>query len=207
MRKFLHFWWRCVVLAAKGNVAFANNWMWLLGVPIFSTILAYAASRRSVTTVTTGSTVLDLLLTGAGSFAATWATAFLVRLINAPVRLYHEQKERADHFEQARQLSNSAHKPSFALGFEMSPVDEEEIDSYLRAPDGMFGYFRDHPICRIWVENTDPTPIHNCRLVIEEIWPTSLINNGALLVPDNDKRTTTELPIFNLGDIPFDKPI
>jgi hypothetical protein len=152
MRRFLYFWWQCASMAARGNAAFANSWMWLFGIPVFSTLLAYIASRQGVTTVTTGSTVLDLLLTGAGSFAATWVIAFIVRLAYAPAQLYHAEKERADHFERVRSIANGGHEPSFKLGFEVY-IDKEAIETYHQYKH--ISSYLHKIIFRIYVENID----------------------------------------------------
>jgi hypothetical protein len=200
MRKFLHFWWCCAKLAAKGNVAFANSWQWLFGLPAFLSVVAYVAAHRKGGTVTTGSPIIDALLTGIISFALTWTVSFLVRLANAPSQLYHQEKERADHFERIRQIANGSHEPSFAIGYEFVPIDGDEIDAFYQAHDRIFFKFSSRFICRIWVENSDILPIHECRLVIEEISPTpSNVANGDTLLIDGHRRTPDKDTSFGLS--------
>ncbi|MCP1852764.1 MULTISPECIES: hypothetical protein [unclassified Bradyrhizobium] len=88
MRDTLIFWRRCAAYAAKGTVAFANDWAWLFGVPATVIIIQVVAtgSGNSVT----GSIVADALLSGAIAFAITWMVIFFVRLIGAPAALYKQ---------------------------------------------------------------------------------------------------------------------
>jgi hypothetical protein len=88
MRDTFNFWRRCAVYAAKGTVAFANDWAWLFGVPATVVIIQVVAagSGNSVT----GSVVLDALLSGAIAFVVTWMVIFFVRLIGAPAALYKQ---------------------------------------------------------------------------------------------------------------------
>lgn len=55
--------------------------------------------------------IIDGFLTALGAFVVTWTVAFLVRLTNAPVALFHEQKDRADRLEGLRQIANEVVRP------------------------------------------------------------------------------------------------
>lgn len=185
MSRFLRFWWRCVSVAGRGNIAFANSWQWLFGFPIFSGIIGFIASRVGVASVTTGSPILDGLLISLGSFLATWSIAFIVRLVNAPVMLFYAEKERADRLDEIkRQLANGAISPSFDLGFEAIPINGDKVQQFHE--DRYYSLF-DFPqsICRIWVENMQSRPVDNCRVAVERFGPASPVKNGALLIPDN----------------------
>jgi len=126
--------------------------------------------------MTTGSPIADGFLGAFGAFAVTWTIAFVVRFMNAPVALYHEQKDRADKLEELRQIANDASRPpSFDIGYEYSAFDED-------AHHG--GLYSHHSILRIWVENLENRSIEDCRVVVENFSPTA-IRKGALLLPDD----------------------
>jgi hypothetical protein len=88
MRESLKFWGQCTILAAKGSVAFANDWAWLFGVPVTVGIVQFVASGAGGSL--TGQSTIDALLSGAAAFFVTWLVIFLVRLVGAPARLYAE---------------------------------------------------------------------------------------------------------------------
>jgi hypothetical protein len=88
MREAFNFWCRCAVYAAKGTVAFANDWAWLFGVPATVVIIQVVAAGSGNSM--TGSIVIDALLSGAIAFVVTWMVIFLVRLIGAPAALYKQ---------------------------------------------------------------------------------------------------------------------
>jgi hypothetical protein len=96
MRKFIAFWWLCLRMASQGNSAFANDWQWLFGIPACSGLLAFFAGKQEFTQLSTGYPIVDALLVALGAFIVTWLVAFAMRVLNAPVILYHEQKARAD---------------------------------------------------------------------------------------------------------------
>ena len=187
MRRFLHFWWQCAVIAARGNIAFANNWQWLFGVPLVSAIAAFAATRGGITAMTTGSPILDGLVTGLGAFIATWGIGFIVRFAHAPVQLYHVEKERADRLQEIKAgIANTSSPPSFEIGFEAALIDAEAVNDFRANPRNSL--YTTQTICRIWVKNLEPVPITGCRVVMESLLPASSppVRNGALLIPDHD---------------------
>jgi hypothetical protein len=96
MRQFFQFWWRCIRIAFRGNTAFANDWQWLLGVPICSAIAVYFARKLGIAELSTGNAIADGFLAAFGAFVVTWLFAFAVRIANAPVILYYEEKKKAD---------------------------------------------------------------------------------------------------------------
>jgi hypothetical protein len=96
MRKFFGFWWLCICIAFKGNTAFANDWQWLLGVPVCSALAVFLARKQGVTELSTGNATADVFLAALGAFVVTWLFAFAVRIANAPVILYYKEKRKAD---------------------------------------------------------------------------------------------------------------
>jgi hypothetical protein len=98
MYSFFCFWWRCTRLAARSSAAFANNWMWLVGVPIVTAFSVYIAAQRRESALTTGNPALDGLLAGVTAFAVTWVISFVIRLLNAPVTFLVAEKNRANTF-------------------------------------------------------------------------------------------------------------
>jgi hypothetical protein len=97
--RYFCFWWQCAKLTAYGNAAFANDWQWLLGIPICAGVSIWLTSKFHVTELTTGHPILDGVVGAAGAFVVTWFTAFVGRFSNAPVTLYHQEKSRADDLE------------------------------------------------------------------------------------------------------------
>jgi hypothetical protein len=97
MRQFFSFWWQCAKVASKGNAAFANDWQWLVGYPataILLWILGYFYAELS------GRIEVTLASGAWGAFGAafvaylfTWIASFIGRFLNAPVLLYHGEKE------------------------------------------------------------------------------------------------------------------
>jgi hypothetical protein len=96
MRQFFQFWRLCIRIAFRGNTAFANDWQWLLGIPICSAIAAFIAGRQGITELSSGNATVDVFLAAFGAFVVTWLFAFAVRIANAPVILYYEEKRKAD---------------------------------------------------------------------------------------------------------------
>jgi hypothetical protein len=103
MRRFFFFWWLCARTAFRGNAAFANDWQWLIGYPITAAslwILGYfyaELSGKIEVTLSTGA--LGALAAAIVAYIITWGASFIVRLFNAPVIQFHEQKDRADKLE------------------------------------------------------------------------------------------------------------
>jgi len=126
--------------------------------------------------VTLSTGALGALGAALAAYIITWCASFTMHLLNAPVVLYHEQKDRADKLEGLRQAANDAGSPSFDIGFEYSPFDEEAHHHELHAH---------HSILRIWVENLENRSIEDCRVIIENFGPTSTIRKGAMLLPDD----------------------
>jgi hypothetical protein len=99
MRSFFRFWWICAKTAFWGNTAFANDWQWVFGIPALSGLAGFLAANKGAADLSTGYPILDGFLTALGAFIVTWTIAFAVRMLNAPVVLFHEQKDRADALE------------------------------------------------------------------------------------------------------------
>jgi hypothetical protein len=96
MRQFFKFWWLCVRTAFRGNTAFANDWQWLFGVPVCSGLAVFVARQQGISELSTGNVITDAVLAALGAFVVTWLVAFAVRVLNAPMILYNEEKRKAD---------------------------------------------------------------------------------------------------------------
>jgi hypothetical protein len=101
-------WWTCARRAFWGNTAFANDWQWVFGVPLCSAVVVWLSSKYQLSDLTTGSPIGDAFLAALAAFIVTWLVAFFVRLLNAPVVLYDEQKRTAE----GAVASNVAAEPS-----------------------------------------------------------------------------------------------
>jgi hypothetical protein len=198
MRRFISFWWRCLRTAFRGNAAFANDWQWMFGIPVCSGIANSIASQRGMTELSTGYPIADGFLGALAAFVVTWSVAFLVRLVNAPVGLYHEQKDRVDKLEGLNQLTSGVSRaPSFDIGFEVS-IDRGKIDRFHEYNIGSFHSFDTQEVWRVWVENLEPGPISDCRVVIEDFGPNSPVKKGVMLLPDNrgsDKESSAKFDL------------
>src|SRR5262245_45735162 len=96
MRRFFSFWWTCAKRAFWGNTAFANDWQWLIGIPVCSAVVIWASSKFQFSELTTGWPIMDGVVGAFAAFVVTWLAAFLVRLVNAPIVLYDEQRRIAE---------------------------------------------------------------------------------------------------------------
>jgi len=110
MRRFFRFWWKCAQEAFVGNTPFANDWQWLIGFPALA-VLVWALGYFSIKIsgkieVTLTSGALGALASAFIAFAITWLSVFVVRFLNAPVRLYYAEKERADALAAAASASS-----------------------------------------------------------------------------------------------------
>jgi hypothetical protein len=97
MRRFFRFWWLCAQRAFWGNTAFANDWQWLIGYPAIVglvLLLGYFGLAGTVeVTLTTGA--VGVFAAAFLAFLITWLAGFIMRLLNAPVELFHEPSARA----------------------------------------------------------------------------------------------------------------
>jgi hypothetical protein len=96
MQRFFQFWRLCAAFAIRGSSSFANDWQWVIGVPIASFIGVYIAALRGATEVTTGHPILDAFIAALVAFVITWIVAFLIRMIKSAPELYFTEKDRAD---------------------------------------------------------------------------------------------------------------
>src|SRR4051812_22776106 len=119
MRETFKFWCHCAVYAAKGTVAFANDWAWVFGVPVTVFILQLVAAGSG--TSVTGGAFLDALLSGAVAFLITWLVIFFVRLIGAPAALYKQAGGGVDDLKSTRPLPIVLSAESLASYIRTSP--------------------------------------------------------------------------------------
>jgi hypothetical protein len=104
MREFFSFWWKCIRVAARGNVPYANDWQWVIANPLWQSIGAAVGAGLGAALKTiwpdgpviASDTWAGVLLGGVAGFVITWALFFLVRLIAAPSSIYCAEKKRAD---------------------------------------------------------------------------------------------------------------
>jgi hypothetical protein len=117
MRKFFSFWWLCAKRALRGNAPFANDWQWLFGYPAIAIVIwligAYYAelSGRIEVTLTTGA--FGAFVAAVIAYVITWLVSFFVRLANAPVTVFHEQKDRANKLEQQLSVHGSSEQEAY----------------------------------------------------------------------------------------------
>lgn len=157
MRDFLAYWWRCTQSALRGNVSFANNWQWLVGVPIITVIINYLTAHNGNIKPSVGSTVLDGLVVAIGAFAITWVVAFFVRLMQTPVTLSREQQSEIFRLEL---LAGVSQKPTFKIFIEEVPFNDLERN-----------YSDTEYLYRVGITNTDPKNTYEAYVVIEDVSP------------------------------------
>jgi hypothetical protein len=104
MRRFFSFWWVCIKDAARGSADFANDWQWLFGFPVVLGVISGASADK----MNAAHPIAFGFLTALGAFVVTWLVSFFVRLLNAPVRLYNAEKDRADALARAASASSFA---------------------------------------------------------------------------------------------------
>lgn len=84
IRLFINYWIRLFPEAGRGSVNFANNWQWLLGIPIFGLSLAYFTGKAALFP---NHQVANTLVAATAAFMLTVAIAFIARLLYAPAKL------------------------------------------------------------------------------------------------------------------------
>jgi len=112
---FMGFWCACVKHAKVGGSEFANNWTWLIGVPVVAGLATGISGRENVTV--TGYAIADGMLAAVGAFLITWGLYFLYRFVHSPVELFNEQKIRADGLQAAREPNLRLHFNPMDQGF------------------------------------------------------------------------------------------
>jgi hypothetical protein len=92
MRKILLFWWECGKRAASGASQFANDWQWLVGLPLLGAA-AYVVNRYYGEGALTFSqdTTLGAFEAAAIAFCFTWIAKFVFALFAAPAEMYQEK--------------------------------------------------------------------------------------------------------------------
>jgi hypothetical protein len=81
-------------------MAFANDWQWLFGIPLFAGVITGLVGAQTARQMTiTGNAIADGVIAAFAAFVLTWALAFAVRFFNAPVVFYETEKARGDILE------------------------------------------------------------------------------------------------------------
>jgi hypothetical protein len=186
-RELVAYLWGCIGHAWRGSVNNAFNWASVIGIGVVGAYREHMGSPMSDPHTWQGIVGWTIVYT-----AVAWVVIFLARLIFvAPFRLYYEQKTRADKLEGLRQVANDASRPpSFDIGFEYSPFDEEAATGEI---------FINRRFLRIWVENIEARAISDCRVVIESFDPKSPIRIGTRLLPDNRGANEESSALFDLA--------
>jgi hypothetical protein len=105
MRRFLCFWWECLVNARRGSAAFANDWQWLVGFPTLAALLWFFRAYLSSDTaqLLSGATAFGTLMAALIAFFLTMLACFIIRLFIEPPKLFYREKDRADATERELQ--------------------------------------------------------------------------------------------------------
>ena len=101
IREIFRFWFKTACIAARGNVAQANDWQWVVANPIWQSVGGFAVGALigymapdTVRTVLLGymapDTAYSVFLSGFAGFIITWLLAFFVRLMTTPAKRYIE---------------------------------------------------------------------------------------------------------------------
>jgi hypothetical protein len=106
------FWRECAKRARQGTGSFANDWQWVFGIPIASSIGTYVISEKGMAYMTSGNPIFDAILAALVAFLITWVFAFVFRMYQTAPQLYAEQKSRAEAAEERL-------KPRLKLSFAM----------------------------------------------------------------------------------------
>jgi hypothetical protein len=167
MRRFFLFYWQCTKIAARENSAFANDWQWLIGYPATAAVLwllgyFYAElSGRIEVTLSTGA--LGALAAAFVAYIITWLVSFIGRFLNAPVRLYYEQKDRADKLEGL---------PALAIIFDAKNTNNRfwSIET-ARDKEGKQISGESYWEYRTIVKNISHKTIKNVKVIVEAIGP------------------------------------
>lgn len=184
MKDFFKFWWKCIREAARGSVAFANDWQWLFGIPVISGLAGYVAAHLGKVELSTDHPILDGLLAAVGAFIITLAIAFLGRLFNAPVVIDGKQR---DEINRLNQLAGIARATSFAVTIEEIPLDDA---------DRIKPYGDGENLFRVAIKNLEVNKTLKAFVVLEEIEPSLGISPAAKL-PAMGKGTNAR--IFNIA--------
>lgn len=98
VRQYVVYWSRCAKQAARRNAAFANDWQWMFGIPIFLGLLSYFSTEK-IEVIVRDHPILSSVLVALGAFVITWLIAFFVRLIRVPVEGDYENRKKIGDLE------------------------------------------------------------------------------------------------------------
>lgn len=168
MRDLFKFWLKSIQEAARGSVAFANDWQWLFGIPVISGLAGYAATRSGKTDLTTGYPILDGLLSALGAFTITWLIAFLGRVLNTPVVIDRKQR---DEINRLNLLAGVTRAASFDVVIEEIPLDDADRTK----PYGGENLFR------VAIKSLEHVKTLKAFAVLEEVTPSLGISPAAKL--------------------------
>ncbi len=97
MPRFLSFHLQVIKEAARGCVAAANDWQWLVGFPVLGAIV-YLINRwvGQGALAVSQDTVFGALGAAFAAFLITLAAVFVIKWVNAPAKLYYELKDKLE---------------------------------------------------------------------------------------------------------------
>jgi hypothetical protein len=92
----LCFWWQCIKIASEDSASFANDWQWLIGVPIFTVVWQhFTPLASSALVVVNDHPVVDGIVQAGIAFVLTYVAFFALRLLRAPVMLFEREQARS----------------------------------------------------------------------------------------------------------------
>jgi hypothetical protein len=156
MRRFVSFYWRCIRRAASGCVPRANDWQWLIGFPVLGVAIWFVNRRYGEGTISLPQdTALGAFLAAVFAFGITWAFTFVAKLADAPVALFHEERNRADALQ--KQLGQ----------LQPLQITVGQTGHYDQILDVALG--RRFRKLRLGVKNIGDKPLSRCHLYLREI--------------------------------------
>ena len=139
-RPVLCFWWQCIKIAHEDGISFANDWQWLIGIPLFAVVWQHFTPLASdVLVVVKDHPILDAVAQAGIAFAITYAAIFVPRLFRAPYKLLEHERERAAKIQALAEASNLEANRVTAIQAQTAEMRatreqrERENDPYIRA--------------------------------------------------------------------------
>jgi hypothetical protein len=99
-RQILEFWRECLKRALRGNNPIANDWQWVIGIPLATFVLWSLGEKYPGLKSWIEAGVVNGAIATVGTaflaFVITWIVAAVARLLAEPAVRYWTQKDRAD---------------------------------------------------------------------------------------------------------------